>query len=117
MESSALNTDPIPPAPIEIMGDRVLIWPDKDPTVTYGGIIIPDGVVLKGERELLFGRFVKQGPGMLCADGSRYPMKTEGLKHGDRLVYNRHGSTTVTIGDHKFVVVHDDVVEAAIEPE
>jgi co-chaperonin GroES (HSP10) len=117
MESRAFDTKPIPPAPIEIRGDRVLIWPDKDPSVTYGGIVIPDGVVLKGDRELLLGRFVKQGKGMLCGDGTRYPMRTEGLKHGDRILYNRYGSTTVTIGDHKFVVVRDDVVEGVIEPE
>jgi chaperonin GroES len=114
-QRNELNDRPIPAAPIEMNADRVLIWPDKDPTVTYRGIIIPDGIKIPGDRELFSGRFVKQGPGMLMEDGGRFPMRTKDLKFGERVLYNRYGSQNVTLGDHKFVSVRDDAVEGVIE--
>ena len=127
MESSAFNNGPLPYVPFEsIVGDKVLVLPDKLPELTSGGIIIPDGVKIKGDRECWYGRVVKFGPGMptwskdWAWNDNRWPMPA--LKIGERVAYNSYGVTTVTVHDKegnriKLVSMHEDNVLAVIEDD
>jgi|HubBroStandDraft_2_1064218.scaffolds.fasta_scaffold00001_136 co-chaperonin GroES (HSP10) len=113
--SSATVPSTLPLPPFTLLADRVLILPDKEPEMSRGGIIIPETANRHGDRELLTGRVVKVGPGMLMANGDRFPMAD--CKIGDRVAYYKHGTVVVKIEEVKYLSMRDDNVHAVLEPE
>lgn len=120
MNTSEFNNDPLPAVPFKtVIGDKVLVLPDKPTGVTRGGIIIPDGVKFKGDRECMYGRVVQMGPGMptwsIGWKDNRWPMPA--VKLGERIAFSAYGLTNVTVGGVKYISMHDDNVLAVIEPD
>jgi len=100
--------------PTRILSDRFLILPDKAPDErrSRGGLlIIPD--TAKDNSHMCTGRVVKMGPGMPCADGTRWPMPLD-VKEGDRILYKDMGARIVTIDKVKYASVHVELVLAVL---
>jgi len=113
--SSAAVPTVLPVPPFTLLADRVLVLPDKEPETSPGGIIIPETANRHGDREALTGRVIKFGPGMLMANGGRWPMPD--AKIGDRIVFNKYGTVVVKIDDVKYLSMRDDNVLAVLDPE
>jgi chaperonin GroES len=99
--------------PTRVLSDRFLILPDKvpDERTSRGGIIIPRSA--RDNSHMCTGRVVKIGPGMPCADGTRWPMPMD-VKEGDRILYKDMGARIVTINKVKYASVHEELVLAVL---
>jgi chaperonin GroES len=96
--------------PFVPLADRVVIQPDKAPT-HVGNIIIPDSM----KEEPQEGRVVAIGPGMLCRDGSRWPMPD--LQIGDRLLYGpRQGTIAFKVGEIWYLSMRQEHCLLVIDP-
>jgi co-chaperonin GroES (HSP10) len=90
------------------LGARIFIKPDA-PADRHGSIIIPD----RAKRPAKTGVVVAMGPGMLCSDGTRWPMPDCAV--GDRVVYNEQNPyPRVKIGDVEYLQMRDDDVLAVV---
>jgi co-chaperonin GroES (HSP10) len=100
-------------------GDRVVIQPDTVEDRTRGGIILPPSVQATRQKEVATGRIVGVGEGMLCIDGSRWPMpKTDdgkSIEVGQRVMYYRHGVVDLPLPEGDYVSVRDEFVLAVLE--
>jgi chaperonin GroES len=99
--------------PDRILSDRFLILPDKAPDdrrTRSGLLIIPK--TAKDDSHMYAGRVVRVGPGMPCADGTRWPMPD--AKVGDRVLYKDRGARVVTIDKVKYISLHEELVLAVI---
>lgn len=95
---------------LRLFGARVLVRPDNPETKTRGGLFIPDNA----KKPTNTGVIVAMGPGMLCKDGTRWPMPD--VKPGDRVLYN--ASTlypTMKFDGVMYTQLHDDDVLAVVE--
>lgn len=88
---SKLNFEPV--------DDRVVIKPDEGVNKTESGIIIPDGSVQRPLR----GDVVAVGPGKPTSEG-RLEMQ---LKVGDRVLYPKHGFTSVNFEDQEYLIIKE----------
>ena len=89
---------------------RVFVRPDK-PADKIGSIIIPD----RAKKPTDTGVVVAFGPGMLMADGNRWPMPL-GMKLGDRVIYDaRNPYTMVKLDGVELASMHDTDIFAVIE--
>lgn len=89
---------------ITLLGARLLIRPDA-PDEKIGSIFIPDS----SKKPAGTGIVVAMGPGMLCKDGSRWPMPD--VKPGDRIVYGRDAREVqqkVKIEGVEYLKMYDD---------
>ena len=90
------------------LGARIFIKPDV-PADRVGRIIIPDSA----KKPAKTGVIVAMGPGMLCSDGTRWPMPD--VKPGDRVVYNEQNPwPRIKIGDVEYLQMRDDDVLAVV---
>lgn len=95
------------------MADRILVRPDK-PEEKIGRIVLPKSV-MNARREIIDrGEVLSTGPGMLCADGRRWPMP---VKAGERIIFDRAGGVRVRIGNEDLLLMRDDFVLGVIEDE
>jgi co-chaperonin GroES (HSP10) len=91
------------------LGARIFLRPDA-PADHVGRIIIPDNA----KKPTGTGTVMAFGPGMLCKDGSRWPMPD--IKRGDRVWYDaRNPFMTVKIDGLELISLRDDDVLAVIE--
>jgi chaperonin GroES len=110
MESMQSEADAV--SSFRPMADRILVRPDKPEERSTGGIILPRSV-MNARREVIDrGQVVSHGPGMLCADGRRWPMP---VKVGDRVIFDRAGSQRIRLGDEDLLLMRDDFILAVIE--
>jgi co-chaperonin GroES (HSP10) len=96
---------------LTLLGARVLVKPDP-PESHYGRIIIPDSA----KKHPGTGVVVALGPGMLCKDGTRWPMPD--VKPGDRVVFSRDAKNVrqlVTIDGIEYQKMYDDDIVAVLE--
>lgn len=96
------------------LADRILIQPDVVGEVMKSGLILPKSVQQRKQREVATGRVVARGPGLLCKDGSRFPMP-EGFKVGDRVLYYQQGTATVKLDEGEYVSIRDDFLVGVVE--
>lgn len=90
------------------LGARIFVKPDAAPD-REGRILIPQNARKPSQT----GIVVAMGPGMLCSDGSRWPMPDCGV--GDRIVYNeRNPYPRVKIGEIEYLQMRDDDVLAVV---
>jgi chaperonin GroES len=92
------------------MADRVIIRPDTPPEISAGGIIIPRTAKKEPPTR---GLVLATGPGMLMANGQRWPMP---VKPGERVVFQGEGAQRVKIGEEMLLSVRDDFLLAVEEP-
>lgn len=96
------------------IGDRVLIQPDRVSEVLKSGLILPQSVRDRKQLEVATGRVVARGPGLLCKDGSRFPMP-EGFEIGSHVLYYAQGTARVNLAEGDYVSVRDDFLIGVIE--
>jgi chaperonin GroES len=96
------------------LGDRILVKADKPREKTRGGLFIPATAQKKAQRDSGLTGIVRHiGPGMLCDDGTRWPMPD--VRIGDRVVYLDQPWPTMKMGDDELTVLRDDGVLAVVE--
>lgn len=89
------------------LADRVIIKADEQPSVTPGGIFIPD---LAKEKPTI-GVVVAVGPGKFDETGKRIPMN---LKVGDSVFYGKYSGTEVKFQGEQFSLMREVDVYAVI---
>jgi len=100
------------------MGDRLLVRPDA-PEMSRGRIIFPDSVRDKQKKEVAIGTVLRMGPGMMCADGTRWPMPA--CKPGDKIVFYKEGAVRDKLPSHiegatgEEVLLRDDFILGVVE--
>jgi len=97
------------------LGDRVVVRLEKVDEMYKGRLYLPQSVVHKNQQLCKVGTVVAIGPGMLCADGTRYPMADVAL--GDRVLLMREGGIDITVGEEKFLSIRDDLIIAVLDDE
>lgn len=92
------------------IGSRVLVRPDKPADQSKGGIWFPQ----QAKKPTGSGIVLAIGPGMLCKDGTRWPMPD--LKPGDHVIYDaRAPFPRTTLNGEEALVLRDDTVLAVLE--
>jgi len=86
---------------IQPLGDRVLVQPVKEETVSKGGIIIPDTAKEKPQQ----GKVVAVGTGKLDEKGKKIAFN---VKKGDKVLMPKYGGTEVKIDDKEYQIMRED---------
>jgi co-chaperonin GroES (HSP10) len=98
---------------LTLLGARILVKPDAVED-RIGSIWIPDNA----KKPTGTGVVVALGPGMLCRDGTRWPMPDIAI--GDRVVFSKDAKAVpqlVEIDGQKYQRMYDDDVIAVLEVE
>lgn len=118
MHSVELDAKPTKPLVIPKytpIGDRIVIQPDTvDERTASGLLILPDQYRDRRQQECSTGRVVARGPGLLCMDGSRFPMP-EGFQVGDHVLYYNHGTVKLPLPEGDYVSIRDDFLIGVVE--
>jgi co-chaperonin GroES (HSP10) len=105
-------TDDLRIPKFRMQGDRLLVQPDKVGEM-IGRIHLPKATQAARQKECATGRVVAMGPGMLCQDGSRWPMPD--VKIGERILYYNHGAVPVKLEEGEYVSLRDDFILGGLE--
>ena len=89
------------------MGDRVIIRPTAQESVTTGGIFLPDTAQERPQK----GEVVAAGPGRVLRNGKRIEME---VKAGDQVIYSKFAGTEVEVQDEKLLVLSANDILAII---
>lgn len=85
-----------------LLGDKVLIKPDTESTISKGGIIIPDKAKEKP----------RMGVALLVGEGNEGQPMT--VKKGDRVLYERYATTDMELEGETYVVLSEQNIMAII---
>lgn len=94
-------------------GDRIVIQPDTVDERTKGGIWLPQKTVSDKKQDVSTGRVVAMGPGLLCSDGTRFPMPD--VKIGDRVLYYNQGGIKLPLEEGEYLSMRDDFILCVLE--
>jgi co-chaperonin GroES (HSP10) len=72
---------------------------------------VPDSVKAGMKLEVSRGEVLAMGPGMLRADGRRWPMPD--VKPNERVLFFTEGGVKVKVGDEELLSLRDDFIFAA----
>ena len=89
------------------MGDRVIIRPTAQESVTTGGIFLPDTAQERPQK----GEVVAAGPGRVLRNGKRIDME---VKAGDQVIYSKFAGTEVKVQDEELLVLSANDILAII---
>jgi chaperonin GroES len=84
-------------------GDRILVKPLPEDTVTSFGIIIPDTAREKPEQ----GKVVAVGPGKKSEDGKVIPVS---VKVGDKIMFSKYGYDEVRIDGQDYYLIREESI-------
>ena len=90
------------------LGDRLLVQREAEPTVSAGGIIIPDSA----QEKPLRGRVLAVGPGKSGDDGSIRP---DDVAAGDLVLFGKYSGTEIKVAGEERVLLREDDVLGIIE--
>ncbi len=90
------------------LGDRLLVQREAEPTVSAGGIIIPDSA----QEKPLRGRVLAVGPGKSGDDGSIRPVD---VAEGDLVLFGKYSGTEIKVAGEERVLLREDDVLGIIE--
>ena len=90
------------------LGDRLLVQREAEPTVSAGGIIIPDSA----QEKPLRGRVLAVGPGKSGDDGSIRPVD---VAAGDLVLFGKYSGTEIKVAGEERVLLREDDVLGIIE--
>jgi chaperonin GroES len=90
------------------MGDRVLVKPIAQDTVTSFGIIIPDTAKEKPEQ----GVVVAVGQGRRGDDNDLIPVA---VKPGDKVLFSKYGYDEVKVDGTEYYLLREDSILAILE--
>jgi len=86
------------------LGDRLLVEREDEPSVSAGGIIIPDSAKEKPLR----GRVLAVGPGKTAEDGT---VRGLDVGVGDLVLFGKYAGTEIKIsGDERTILREDDIL-------
>ena len=91
------------------MGDRVLVLPESDRTMSDGGVHLPDTHQERDEPRR--GRVLAVGAGKWLHN-VREPMD---LAVGMRVAFSRNAGSDITIGETEFLLIHERDVFAVVD--
>ena len=94
--------------PIRMLHDRVLVEQVAAPTVTPGGILIPESAQDKGGEGIV--RAV--GRGVILPDGS---IRKLAVLPGDRVVFGKFQGAKARVDDREYLVLHECDCLAVVE--
>jgi chaperonin GroES len=89
------------------MGDRVVIRPSEQESVTKGGIFLPDTAQERPQH----GEVVAVGPGRVLHNGKRIDME---VKAGDKVIYSKYAGTEVAVEEEELLVLGANDILAII---
>lgn len=90
------------------LGDRLLVEREAEPTVSAGGIIIPDSA----QEKPLRGRVLAVGPGKTGDDGSVRPVD---VAEGDLVLFGKYAGTEIKIDGQERTLLREEDVLGIIE--
>ena len=90
------------------LGDRLLVEREAEPTVSAGGIIIPDSA----QEKPLRGRVLAVGPGKTSDDGSVRPVD---VAQGDLVLFGKYAGTEIKIAGEERTLLREEDVLGIIE--
>lgn len=94
------------------LGARIVVRADKPEDRSKGGIFFPE----QAKKPTGTGVVLAIGPGMLCKDGTRWPMPH--LDVGDRVIFDaRHPFPQVKFNDEPALILRDDTVLGVLVAE
>lgn len=84
--------------------DRILVRADDAPSMTPGGIEIPDMV----KKDKLFqGKVISTGNGKVLENGNLRPLA---IKAGDTVLFGEYAGTKVNINDEELLIMREEEV-------
>lgn len=95
----------VPTPQINLLDDRVAIYPDTSPEKSEGGIFIPVDAREKQQR----GSVVAKGPGKLNDLGERIPLSVE---VGDTVIFSLYGGVDMEIDREEYKIVRESDILA-----
>jgi chaperonin GroES len=90
---------------ITMVGDKVLVRPSEEPSVTKGGLHIPDAAKEKPVK----GTVLAVGPGKILPDGTRVPSE---VKVGVTIFYQRYAGSEVKVEEEKLLILREEDILA-----
>jgi chaperonin GroES len=93
---------------IQPLGNRILLDPVPEETVTESGLIIPS----TAREKPLVATVVSVGSGKITTSGNREPPL---VKEGDKVIYNRYGPTEMKIDGKDLLLCREDDIVALVE--
>lgn len=89
------------------LGDRIVVEPQEQETVTASGLVLPDTAKEKPQQ----GKILAIGAGLRDKDGSRVAMD---VAVGDVVLYAKYAGTEVKIDGHKYLILKESDVLAIV---
>tara|TARA_B100001146_G_scaffold51981_1_gene45357 strand:- start:1741 stop:2052 length:312 start_codon:yes stop_codon:yes gene_type:complete len=89
------------------MGDRVVVRPSEQESLTKAGIYLPDTAQERPQE----GEVVATGPGRVLKNGKRLEME---VKPGDKVIYSKFAGTEVEVQDEELLVLGANDILAII---
>jgi co-chaperonin GroES (HSP10) len=93
--------------------DRLIIRPEKPAKTTPSGRIVIPAQYRRKYGEPAWGTVLDVGPGMLMANGNRWPMPDCAV--GDRVLYSPDGAIAVTLDGEQLHAVRQEFVHLVDE--
>jgi len=91
------------------LGDRLIVKPLDQESVTPGGIVLPDTAQEKQTR----GTVIAVSDGVLSDDGStRVPLE---VVVGDEVYFQKYGGSDVTIDGDELLILREQDIIAKVE--
>ena len=90
------------------LGDRILVEREAEPTLSPGGIIIPDSA----QEKPLRGRVLAVGPGKTAEDGS---VRALDVSTGDLVLFGKYAGTEIKVGGNDRTILREEDVLGIVE--
>lgn len=89
------------------LGEKVVVKRLDAESTTAGGIVLPDTAREKPQQ----GRVLSVGDGRLLPNGARVAHQ---VSEGDRVLFDRHAGTEMTIHGEKLLIMSEDEILAIV---
>ncbi len=92
---------------VKPLNDRVLVKRTEEPTVTKGGIVIPD----TAKEKPIEGKIVAVGPGKMSEQGQRMALQ---VKEGDKVLFGKYSGTEIKIEGEEYLMMREEDILAIV---
>jgi chaperonin GroES len=93
---------------LEPLGDKVIVKPVTEETMSKGGIIIPDTAKEKPQE----GEIIAVGPGKVDKAGKKVAME---VKVGDRVIFGKYTGSEIKIEGEKYLIMPESDILAVTD--
>jgi chaperonin GroES len=88
--------------------DKLVVKRDEQPSVTTGGIVIPDNFNEKADS----GTVLSVGPGRRDDDGYHVPIN---IKEGDKVIFGATAGQKVEVDKEEFLILQENQIIGVIK--